>query len=269
MKTLRGKKALITGAASGIGRALALALAREGVDLYLFDIDMPGLAEVVVQAKQEGVEAFGQHCDLRSPGEISAHIQALLAQWGRLDLLVNSAGIALYGPTEMMNEDQWNRVLAINLMAPIQITRELLPTLLAQEEAHILNVCSLAGLVATAKLTAYNVSKFGLQGFGESLRAEYGRNGLGVTSLCPGFVNTNIYQDVDIRRPSGKIRTPPAFLAIPPERVAAKAVRAIRRNKPIVVVTMLAHCLWFLKRLAPSLFLRLFCRKRKKIYRQE
>ena len=92
-----------------------------------------------------------------------------------------------------MTEDMWNRVLAINLLAPIQIIRELLPTLLAVEEAHILNVCSLAGLVAGAKLTAYNVSKFGLQGLSESLRAEYGRTGLGVTSLCPGFVKTNIF----------------------------------------------------------------------------
>lgn len=264
MKTLRGKKALITGAASGIGRALALALAHEGVDLYLLDINTVGLADVVALAKQHGVEALGQYCNLAQPKEISARIRDMLAHWGRLDLLLNNAGIVWYGPTEQMTEEQWSRVLAVNLLAPIQITRELLPTLLAQEEAHILNVCSLAGLVAAGKLAAYNVTKFGLQGFSESLRAEYGRTGLGVTSLCPGFVKTNIYRAADAGEQMGKAPMPATWLMTTPERVAAKAINAIRKNKPLTVVTWLAHLLWFPKRLTPSLFLRLFTRKHRK-----
>lgn len=264
MKDLRGKRALITGAASGIGRALSLELAREGVDLYLVDVDMGRLEEVLLLARREGVEAIGAYCDLAQTREITDFLKDMHSHWKWIDILVNNAGIVYYMPTDKMTEEQWNRVLAINLLAPIQITRELLPTLLAQKEAHILNVCSLAGLVAGAKLAAYNVSKFGLQGFSESLRAEYGRTGLGVTSICPGFVKTNIYQSAEGGERAGRVHAPPSWLMKTPERVAVRAVRAIRNNKPLVIVTFLAHSLWVLKRLAPFLFLRLFCRRQKR-----
>jgi 3-oxoacyl-[acyl-carrier protein] reductase len=261
MKTLRGRKALITGAASGIGRALALGLAREGMHLYLLDINEAGLADVVAQVRSAGVEAVGKYCDVANPPQLAACLRDMLSQWGPLHLLVNNAGVGSYGATDRMTAEQWNRVLAINLLAPIQITRELLPTLLAQDEAHILNVCSMAGLVAFPKTAAYTVSKFGLQGLSESLRAEYGRTNLGVTSLCPGFVDTNIFRAANDGLSAQKVRAPSARAMITPERVAAAAIRAIRRNRPLAVVTPLARALWLLKRMAPSLFLKMFCRK--------
>lgn len=193
MRSIRDKNALVTGAAAGIGRAIALRLAREGAHLYLLDVNEPGLAKVVSTAKHAGVNALGRYCDVSQPSNITAGVADALARWDKIDILVNNAGITYYGDTEKMSANDADRLLAINLLAPIQFTRELLPTLLAQPEAHVLNVASFFGLIGTRKLALYTASKFGLVGFSESLRAEYGRRGLGVTSLCPGFVDTELF----------------------------------------------------------------------------
>jgi 3-oxoacyl-[acyl-carrier protein] reductase len=254
MKIIRGKRALVTGAASGIGRAIALALAREGADLYLLDIDDDKLAEVVAQASAYGTRVTGVRCDLARSEEISAVLQACLRTWGHLDILVNNAGVSYHGKTEQMTAERWQWLLAINLLAPLQIVRELLPTLLARDEAHILNVCSILGLVAIPKFTAYQVTKFGLVGLSESLRAEYSRRGLGVTALCPGFVQTNIFEVSAQGEGARAMRTPPRWFFTSPEAIAARAIKAIYRNQGVVPVTRLASFLWFMKRLSPRLW---------------
>jgi short-subunit dehydrogenase len=254
MKTLRGKRALVTGSASGIGRAIALSLAREGAHLCLLDVDAAKLSLVAAEARKHGNLVVDVPCDLAHPEEITAVTKTLLQEWGGLDILINNAGISYHGKTDQMSAGQWQRILGVNLLAPIQLTMELLPALLAAEEAHILNVCSILGLVAIPKFTAYQTSKFGLVGFSESLRAEYTCRGLGVTALCPGFVRTNIYQamlDGDGARP---MRSPPRWFYASPEMVAARALKAIRRNQGVVTVTWLARFLWFVKRLAPRLW---------------
>ena len=253
MRSIQAKKALVTGAASGIGRALALALARKRADVYLLDINEQKLAGVVSEAQCCRGVVLGMRCDLARPDSITAAVKAIGADWGYIDILVNNAGVAYYGPTERMTADQWNALLAINLLAPIQLTREWLPVLLTRPEAHILNVCSIAGLVASGRLAAYHTSKYGLVGFSEALRAEYRARGLGVTALCPGFVRTNIFQAAINGRSSKPIGTPPSWLCIEPEKVAARALRAIRRNEGLVVLSPMAHLLWLLKRMSPGL----------------
>ena len=266
MRTIRGKRALVTGAASGIGKAIAMALAREGTDLYLLDVDEKGLADVSASASQLGVDAKSARCDLSQPDEVSVAIAEMLDRCGRIDILVNNAGVAYYGPTEKMTAEQWDWLLGINLLTPIQITRELLPTLLEGDDCHILNVCSIAGLVAGGRFAAYHVSKFGLVGFSEALRAEYGRRGLGVTALCPGPVQTNLYRSAVSGRKSRPVPDPPAWLCTTEETVAKKAVRAIRRNRRMVLITPMAHMLWNAKKFVPQLldFVNHFGRKRKK-----
>ena len=253
MKTLRGRKALVTGAASGIGRAIALALAREGTDLWLLDIDEAGLAKTAADAAACGVEAVGVRCDLQQPAEITARVNELKARWGALDLLVNNAGVAYYGATDKMTQRQWDWVMGINLLAPIQITHELLPLLLESPDAHVLNMCSISGLVAGGRFCAYHVSKFGLVGFSEALRAEFGRRGIGVTALCPGPVRTNLYRSAASGRKDGSVPEPPRWICATEEGVARRAIRAIRRNKRMVLITPLAHLLYNLHRFAPWL----------------
>jgi 3-oxoacyl-[acyl-carrier protein] reductase len=252
MQIIRGKRALVTGAAAGIGRAIALALAREGADLVLVDIDEAGLEATADTVKGHGVEVMTVVCDLREPAQISAMVKSLLASGDRLNILVNNAGVAYYGPTHEMSAEQWRRLLAVNLLAPIQLVHELVPLLAAQDEAHILNMCSIFGLITLRKAAAYQASKSGLVGFTLALRAEYCRPGFGVSALCPGFVRTALIESFEAG--AGQTRhTIPHWATTSPERIATIAMRAIRRDKGLVVISPLARLLWWLTRLAPGL----------------
>ena len=140
MRIIRGKKAMVTGAASGIGRAIALELAKEGADLFLVDIKADALADVAHEARGLGVKVMTAVADLADPSQISGTVEQLRNTWKRLNILVNNAGTTYYGQTHLMTGEQWQRIMAVNLMAPIQLVHELLPMLLAAEDAHILNV---------------------------------------------------------------------------------------------------------------------------------
>jgi short-subunit dehydrogenase len=252
MRDLRGKRAMISGAASGIGRAIALEFAREGIDLFLVDVNAAGLAEVAAEARQLGVQVLERQCDVSDPSQITACTTAILHHWNGVDILVNNAGITYYGRTDEMSAEHWDRVLQINLNSHTQFTRELLPSLLARREAHVLNVCSMFGLLAMPKLTAYCTSKYAMVGFSEALRVEYGREGLGVTALCPGFVATNLFASAPTSENGKGPKIPPKLFCTTPEKIARTAVRAIRRNRRLVVVEPFAHLLTSIKRFTPS-----------------
>jgi len=249
MKIIRGKKVLITGAGSGIGRSITLALAAEGADLYLLDINAATLAETAREAKKHGVEVVTAICDLSQSSEISAAVKTLLATWDRLNILVNNAGVIHFGPTHRMTDNEWQRLLSVNLLAPIQLVRELLPTLAAQEEAHILNVASLLGLVTARKMAAYQTSKFALVGFSAALRAEYAGRGFGVTVLCPGFVRTPLLKEYARQLQ----RNVPSWIYVTPDEVAGKAIAAIRANRALQVVSWPGWIYWWVSRLSPGL----------------
>jgi short-subunit dehydrogenase len=251
MRIIRGRRALVTGAAAGVGRALALALAREGADLFLVDIDADNLARVADEVRQRGVVAVTEVCDLAEPAAITAAAASVRAQWGTLNILINNAGLRYYGPTEAMSAAQWQRLMAVNLLAPIQLFRELLPLLAAADEAHVVNVCSMFGLSPWRKAAAYQTSKYGLVGFTAALRAEYQREHFGVTALCPGFVQT-APQAANADHAGMPYATPP-WISTTPEIVAGKAIKAVRRNRGLVLVTPAAHLCWRFARLAPGL----------------
>jgi short-subunit dehydrogenase len=251
MQNLIGKKALVTGAAAGIGREIALQLAAEGVDLYLLDVDESGLADMVETASLLSVNVVSRLCDLTDSEQISAAIEEVLRSWGGVDILVNNAGVAFYGPTHTMTAAQWDWLLGINLLAPVQITRELLPSLLNRPEAHIVNVSSICGLVPGNRFSAYQVSKYGLQGFSESLRAEYSRQGLGVSAICPGPVTTRLFEVAPSGRTDKQTPIPPRWICTTPEMVAQKTVKAIYRDQGLCLVGWVAYVLYYLKRIAP------------------
>ena len=253
MRQLRGKWAFVTGAASGIGRAIALELAKEGVNLFLVDIDKERLDETITEIsnRTDAVGSIALICDLSDANAISECVKSCLETGHGLDILVNCAGIAHYGPMLSMSAEQWSRLLAVNLHAPIQLTRELLPTLLARTESHVLNVSSMFGIVGHRRWVAYCTSKFGLLGFTEALRAEFSREGLGLTALCPGCVDTRFFESTECGNLNRKTPVPPRWLLATPERVAQKAVRAIRWNRFLVLVTPLAYLLYYGKRIIP------------------
>lgn len=253
MKVIRGRKALVTGASSGIGRAIALALAREGTGLVLADRDAEPLRSTADAARSHGVEAAAVICDLTEPGQISALVEEVKLRWGELHILVNGAGLAYLGPAHNVTSEEWRQILGVNLLAPIQLWRELQPMMMATDEAHLLNVCSIVGLATARGLAPYQTSKYALVGFTEALRAEYGRCGFGVTALCPGFVRTPMLDENALKgRPDRPWPKVPEWLTTSPEHVAEAAISAIKRDKSLVVVTAHARLLWWLKRLSPA-----------------
>lgn len=253
MREIKGKTALVTGAASGIGRAIALRLAEEGATLFLVDIDEKGLADTVQQSRFHGVEVVTRRCNVAEPREVSATVAETLSRWNGVDILVNNAGITYYGKVERMAADHWDRLMRVNLLLHIQFTRELLPSLLERREAHVLNVCSVLGLVGMPKVTAYCASKFGMVGFSEALRNELGRQGLGVTALCPGFVRTNLFSNAPLEAKVEDHKIPPKLITTTSERVANAAVKAIYRNRRLVVMEPFARLMYATKRFAPWL----------------
>ncbi len=220
--------------------------------LWLVDVDAASLEQLATELRQITGEVRTSVVDLTQREQIASLADQINTQWQGLDLLINNAGVAYYGPTHQMTEVQWDRLLGINLLAPIHLTRLLLPALMSREGSHIANMCSVSGLVAGGRFNAYHTSKFGLVGFTESLRAEYGRTGLGVTAICPGPVQTNLYRDCQTGR-GNQAPEPPGWLCASPERVAKLTLRAIRWNRRMVLITPLAHLLFNLKKFLPGL----------------
>ena len=262
MRTITGKRVLITGAASGIGRAIAVAMADEDAQLILVDIDEPGLHRLQSEV-EDRVPVESYSCDLSQPAMVSKLVRDV-TKAGSVDILVNNAGVAYYGPTEAMTQEQWDWLMSINLHAPIQLTRELLPSMLQQPEPHIVNMCSISGMVAGGRFAAYHVSKFGLVGFTEAIRAEFGRRGMGVSAICPGPVRTDLYKSAAGGRAGKPVPEPPRWMTASPETIAKRTVKAVRKNKRLTLITPTAHALYQLKRFAPGLidFANQFSRKK-------
>jgi 3-oxoacyl-[acyl-carrier protein] reductase len=252
MKTLRGRTAFVTGAASGIGRAIAIALAREGVNVVLTDHDAGGLESTRNEAAKLGVRASTAVCDLTQPEEITKLLDRLFSA-NPLHILVNCAGIALYGQQRSVSDSDWRNLMAVNLLAPMQITTHLMNVLARGDEAHIVNMSSIFGLVPVRGLAAYQASKYGLVGFTLAMRNDYHRGNFGVSVICPGMVKTPMVDPDGPSKIYSKMPRIPAWLFTTPERVAQATVDAIKRDRGLVIVTFAAHLMWYLNRFFPGI----------------
>lgn len=219
--------------------------------LALADRDVLGLAATRRDLERLGYEAFAHPCDLTDTLQVDRLIADLHGRWAGVDLLVNNAGVAHYGPTHEMTAEKAESLLSVNLHAPVRLTQGLLPAMLARPEAHVLNVCSILGLTPMPRVAAYCATKHGLVGFSEAIRAEYGRQGLGVTTLCPGFVRTELLVEAG---DTEAMRPPPALVCVTVDRVADAAVRGVERNRRRVVVDPVGRFVRGAMSLAPGLF---------------
>ena len=251
MKSLKNKRALVTGAASGIGRSIAIALAEAGTSLLLVDRDTAGLDRLAAElraATPVNVECVTcDLADLSQVDELAAHGNR---STNRIDILVNNAGVSYYGPLCHMSIEQRETLLSVNFLAPIRLTHRLLPGMLQSGDCHVLNVGSMYSLFPTARGATYHATKYGLVGFTDALRAEYSRFGLGATTLCPGFVDTPLYDNI-LHPPGGKVKRPPAWSSTTPDKVAQAALIGIRRNRRIETVTFLAWLGYHATRMFP------------------
>jgi NAD(P)-dependent dehydrogenase (short-subunit alcohol dehydrogenase family) len=253
---LKGRAAIITGAASGIGRALAHALARRGCDLALADVNEAGLQETARGAAPD-VRITCHRLDVGDAQAIAAFPEIVLAEHSRVDLLVNNAGVALGGTFEQVTEADFDWLLAINFFGVVRMTRAFLPVLKARDDARIVNISSVFGLIAPPGQTAYCASKFAVRGFSESLRHELKDTRVGVTVVHPGGVATAIARNA--RAPqelSGEhleaVRAwAEAQLKLAPDKAAETIVRAIERRQARVIVGSDAKIASLVERIAP------------------
>ncbi|WP_068148142.1 SDR family NAD(P)-dependent oxidoreductase [Rhodococcoides corynebacterioides] len=239
--------AVVTGAAGGIGRALARRLASRGSALVLVDRDAAGLDALAAEltTRHPGREITSYTVDLSESDSVHRLGRTLAEAHPGIRLLVNNAGVALSGSFEQCSKEDVDWLLAVNLLAPIDLVRELLPTLRRNSGSHIVNVSSVFGLVAPAGNVAYSASKFGIRGFTEALGAELAPAGIGVTSVHPGGIRTgialsarlgtNMTDDERARAAEANVEFD-KVLSIAPERAADIVMAGIARRRPRVLI---------------------------------
>lgn len=194
MRIEAGQVAVVTGAGSGLGRALALELAGRGVHVVLADLDERGLQAAAADVESAGVRALPELVDVTDAGAVAALAERAVAATAHVDLVVNNAGITPEEPAAMWELElgEWHRVLEVNLFGVMHGIRAFTPHLVAADRGHVVNIASLAGLISTPWSSAYAISKHGVVAASETLRAELDIAGsaVGVTAVCPGFVRT-------------------------------------------------------------------------------
>lgn len=260
---IKGCVAVLTGAGSGIGRALALALARGGCQLALVDINAAQLAQTAEQARQLGVRVSEHPADVADRAAIAGLPEQVVAEHGQVDLLINNAGVALGGTFEQVTVENFDWLMAINFDAVVCMTRAFLPLLKQRPAARIVNLSSLFGLITPAGQTAYCASKFAVRGFSHALRLELVGSPVGVTVVHPGGIATAIASSA--RAPEGicekelavRLKRTEKLLRMPPEKAADIILRGIGRDKARVIVGNDALVLSWLERLLPASYWRL------------
>lgn len=196
---LAGKVAIITGAGRGIGQATALKFAEEGARVVVCDVSPEWIEDTVEQITGQGGEAMGYTADVRNIGSLRAMVDATVERWGRVDCLVNNAGIVMDAQLKNMTEEQFDQVIEINLKGVYNCTRAVVDTMLKQQSGVILNASSIVGLYGNFGQTNYAASKFGVIGMVKTWARELGRKGIRANAVCPGFIGTSILKSMPER----------------------------------------------------------------------
>ena len=261
---LKGKVALITGAGSGIGRALAHSLAKRGCHLALADINPANLGQTAAEVGKYPISVNTIVLDVTDKEAIKKLPDEVIQYHGSVDLLINNAGIAAGGTFMMLSEDDFDRVMEVNFHAVVRITRVFLPHLLQREEAKIVNISSLFGLISPAEQTAYSASKFALRGFSNALRHELEETSVGVSVVHPGGIATNIAESAlkpksaTVEEINLKLARAKKLLRMPPDKAGEIIVKGIGKNKARIIVGMDAKALTLIERLMPNGYWRVY-----------
>jgi NAD(P)-dependent dehydrogenase (short-subunit alcohol dehydrogenase family) len=264
MKDLRGRVAAVTGAASGIGRALATELARRGAHLALADIEDGGLAETVSRCEGHGVKITSQHLDVADREAVYTWADRVVADHGAVNLVVNNAGVALGATVESMSYEDFEWLMNINFWGVVYGTKAFLPHLKASGEGHVVNLSSVFGLISVPSQSAYNAAKFAVRGFTDTLRMELEIEGapVSVTTIHPGGIKTNIARnarmDPSVTEMTGdpeKARGDFERLFITsPEKAARQILAAVQRDRRRALIGPDAKLIDFVSRLPATLY---------------
>jgi NAD(P)-dependent dehydrogenase (short-subunit alcohol dehydrogenase family) len=258
-RDLNGRKVFITGAASGIGRAIALACARDGAVLFLTDITADTLDETASLAKEAGATvAWTQAGDISDHDAVRAMAKEITSEHGAMDMVMNVAGIAEWGTITAMPHDSWQRLINVNLMGPIHVMEYFIPPMIeAGKGGHLVNVSSAAGIIGMPWHAGYSATKFGLRGISEVLRFDLRHHGIKVSLVCPGGVDTGLTRTIRIagvdttsrrfQKVLGRFRSH----AVSPDKAAKAMLKGIRRGRFWVYTSPDIHAVHLLQRFFP------------------
>ncbi|HEY6332319.1 MAG TPA: SDR family oxidoreductase [Blastocatellia bacterium] len=241
----------MTGAASGIGRAVSEELARRGTTVIAADLNQTGVEDAVRLILEGGGRAESAHVDVANRDQVQSLVDDAVSKYGRLDYMFNNAGIGVVGEVRDMEPDHWQRTIDVNLWGVIHGSLAAYKVMVARRGGHIVNTASLAGLVPSPTLAAYSVAKHGVVGLSTSLRAEGAGLGVKVSAVCPGLVRTGLYETITLvnaERDTLVKRIP--IKPIDPRQAAQAILRGVERNREIIVFPANAQALWMLTRLS-------------------
>ena len=236
-----GAVAIVTGAASGIGRSIAEALAAQGADVVLADLQADLAEEVAAGIRQQGGKATSAALDVRDADAVEALVAATFERTNRLDLIFNNAGIAVVGKAEDHEVADWKKIVDVNVLGVAHGVSAAYPRMLEQGFGHIVNTASMAGLIPTPSLIAYGTTKHAVVGMSRSLRAEAASRGVRVSAVCPGVIRTPIFDGgvhgrliTDVPREE-ILETIEKTRPMPAEELAKRVIRRIERNHAIII----------------------------------
>ena len=257
MRSFRDKVAVVTGAASGIGRALAIQLAERGADLALVEVNEAALAETADAVAKTGRRATIHVADVADAARMERLPAEVVAEHDVVHLVVNNAGVSVTGTLEEQSLEDFRWIVGVNFWGVVHGCKFFLPALRAAreagDEAHIVNVSSMFGLIGLPTQSSYCATKFAVRGFSEALWAELYDAGIGVTVVHPGGVRTNIVKTSRSADPAAKERVAELFerRALAPEEAAKQILRAVQKNEMRVVICTEAYATDWVKRIAP------------------
>jgi len=261
MKTFRGKTAVVTGAGSGIGRALALELAQAGATVLITDLVPERVDRVVSELRGKGADAAGWRVDHARREEVEAFAAQVREERGGVDVLCLNAGVGHGARVETTAMEDWEWLIGVNLWGAVYMVHAFVPWMIRRQRGWILITASGLGLVPAPGMAPYVTSKYAMVGLGESLRTELAAHNITVSVLCPGIINTNIVEDgrIRIRDRAGesaksKVARFYATRGADPARVARDGLRALARDVGIVPTPFHARPLYMLHRLSPGLY---------------
>lgn len=262
----RGKVALVTGAASGIGRALAELLAKKGAITFLTDVDEEGVTSVGAVLRGRDLHASSARLDVTDATAVQAQVDRIVDEYGKLDFMFNNAGIGLAGRTHLVELEDWQRVLDVNLRGVVHGVHSAYRQMVRQRSGHIVNTASVAGLVPLPYAATYAAAKHAVVGLSTSLATEAAVHGVKVSVVCPGYIDTDIfgrtkYVGIDPKRSLASVPVRPTSAT----ETARLILMGVERGRTIIPVTRFAWLAWLLYRLSPDLLLARLTRDAKKL----
>lgn len=250
------KRIIITGAGSGLGRAMALEFAKRGWRIAIADINMQRANETKALVEKEGGTAMAIHCDVTKPKDFEKARAVLEKSWGGVDILVNNAGVAAAGYFDKIPLKTWDWIIDINLKSIIYGCRAFIPLFREKRNGYIVNVASNAGIASLAEMGCYNVTKAAAISASETIRMELAPFNIGVTVVCPTFFKTNLMDqfnspDERQRKMAEKFFEKSSTSA---EQVACHVIRSIEKNRMYVITQLDGKFMWFSKRHFPEMY---------------